>query len=204
MKLSIGIGFGIAALFALATANAADEPPAAGVPKAAAAASDNPPMVPPASPGVFTVKKSGPNSFHLVLAGHKFTNRSDIEKYLAYRTAQLTIEQKGDWFTFVESRAKGETADPPPKPDPGAPRYSFRMKYFRPGWRYKVNGSPTWTRWSPFAGAAFIAADPKTISDFEVSADIVTHKGTMDDTNPLAFEPRALSDLLINQVSPPT
>jgi hypothetical protein len=36
-----------------------------------------------------------------------------------------------------------------------------------------------------------------------VSADIVLHKGQMDDANPLAFEAGAVSDLLINPVSPP-
>jgi hypothetical protein len=198
------IGLGIAALFVVAAVGAGEAQPASPAAKAPAAAADNPPMVPPAGPGVFTVKKAGADKFHLVVAGHKLTGRSDIEKYLAWRAAQLTIEQKADWFTFVETRAKGETADPAPKPDPGAPRFSFRMKYFRPVWRYKVSGSAAWTKWSPFGGAPFISADPKTISDFEVSADIVTHKGTMDDANPLAFEPRALSDLLINQVSPPT
>jgi hypothetical protein len=77
------------------------------------------------------------------------------------------------------------------------------MDYWRPVWRYKTSGSPTWKSWSPFAGAAFISDDPKTITDFEVSADIVLHKGPMDDANPLAFEAGAVSDLLINQVSPP-
>ena len=45
--------------------------------------------------------------------------------------------------------------------------------------------------------------DAKTITDFEVSADIVVRKSVMDGKNPLGFEAAALSDLLINQVSPP-
>ena len=160
-------------------------------------------MVPPAGPGVFTVKQSGPGVFKLLVAGHTFTSRGEIEKYLAWRAAQLTIEQRGVWFSLNEDRAKGETAVPVPARDPEGPRYSFRMKYFRPVWRYKVTGSPAWTRWSPFTGAPFIYADPKTISDFEVSAEIVVRKALMDDADPLGFEARALSDLLINQVSPP-
>jgi hypothetical protein len=211
------IGGGIAALLLFAAPAGAQPAPAkpAGAPAktrpgtanpgAAAAATDNPAlaMVPPAAAGVFTAKKTGANAFHLVVTGHKFTNRSDIEKYLAYRAAAQTFEQGDSWFTFVESRAKGETADPVPKPDPGAPRYSFRMKYFRPVWRFKINGAPAWTKWSPFTGAAFIS-DPKTIGDFEVSADIVLHKGPMDDANPLAFDSGAVLDLLASQVSPPS
>ena len=160
-------------------------------------------MVPPADPGVFAATASGPATFKLVVTGHTFTSRGEIEKYLAYRAARLTVEQGGQWFTFKEDRAAGETAVPVPARDPEGPRYSFRMKYFRPVWRYKTSGSQAWTRWSPFAGAPFISTDPTTISDFEVSAEIVVRKGPMDDADPLAFEAWAVSDLLVNQVSPP-
>jgi len=161
-------------------------------------------MVPPAGPGVFTVvKASAPETFKLVVAGHTFTSRGDIEKYLAYRAARHTVEQGGSWFTLKEDRAKGETAEPAPPRDEACLRHSFQMKYFRPVWRYKTTGSTEWTRWSPFSGAPFISADPKTITDFEVTAEIVVRKGPMDDADPLAFEAWALSDLLVNQVSPP-
>jgi hypothetical protein len=186
--MKLGIALGIAVWFSLA-ASAADE--------------KGPPMVPPADPGVFTVKQLGPGTFKLTVAGHTFTSRAAIEKYLAYRAARHTIEQGADWFNFKEDRGKSETAVPVPVRDPEGARYSFRMKYFRPVWRYKVNQAAMWTRWSPFSGEPFPAADPKTITDFEVSADIVMRKGPIDDADPLAYEPHALSDLLINQVSPP-
>jgi hypothetical protein len=162
----------------------------------------HPPMVPPAGPGVFTVKPSGPDTFKLVVTGHTFTSRGEIEKYLAYRAARHTVEQGGTWFTLNEDRVKGDTA-PPSARDPEGPRFSFRMKYFRPVWRYKTTASTKWTRWSPFSGEPFFTADPKTITDFEVTAEIVVRKGPMDDADPLAFEAWALSDLLVNQVSPP-
>jgi hypothetical protein len=139
-----------------------------------------------------------------MVTGHKFTSRADAEKYLAWRAADLTLQQKATWFTFVEARAKGDTV-PVPKRDPAALRYSFRMDNWRPSWRYKLAGDAAWKVWSPFSGAAFFAdgKDPKTVTDFEVSADIVVRKGQMDDADPLAFEAGALSDLLVNQVSPP-
>src|SRR5690242_8710890 len=100
------------------------------------AAEETPPMVPPAGPGVFTVKQMAPGTFKLVVAGHEFTTRAAVEKYLAYRAARQTIEAGGTWFTFKEDRAKGETTVPVPVRDPEGLRYSFRMKYFRPVWRY--------------------------------------------------------------------
>src|SRR5262245_1742350 len=104
MKRRIVTGFaaGIALVALCASAGFAQN--AAPAPaKPAAAASDNPPMVPPAKPGVFTAQKKGATGYHLVVAGHKFTTRDDIEKYLAYRAAELTMEDKSSWFTFVEA-----------------------------------------------------------------------------------------------------
>jgi hypothetical protein len=187
--MKLRIAFGILGCIALTSAQSAEV--------------DHPPMVPPAGPGVFTVKPAGPSTFKLTVMGHTFTSRGEIEKYLAYRAARHTVEQGGTWFTLTEDRGKGETAVPVPVRDPGGQRYSFRMKYFRPVWRYKTSGSAEWMRWSPFSGAPFISADPKTITDFEVTAEIVVRKGPMDDAYPLAFEAWALSDLLVNQVSPP-
>src|SRR5689334_14300931 len=96
---------------------------------ALASAQEHPAMVPPAGPGVFTVQPAGSATFKLVVTGHTFTSRGEIEKYLAYRAARHTVEQGGRWFTFNEDRGNGETAVPPPARDPEGPRYSFRMKY---------------------------------------------------------------------------
>src|SRR5215831_1654523 len=84
-------------------------------------AQEHPPMVPPADPGVFTAKPSGPATFTLVITGHTFTSRGEIEKYLAYRAARLTVEQGGQWFSLKEDRAAGETAVPVPARDPEGP-----------------------------------------------------------------------------------
>src|SRR5262245_50919257 len=84
----------------------------------AAAQVEHPPMVPAVGPGVFTVKPSGPATFKLVVAGHMFSSRGEIEKYLAYRAARHTVEQGGTWFTLNEDRGNGETAVPAPSRDP--------------------------------------------------------------------------------------
>src|SRR5262245_52524253 len=123
--MTLRIVFGVAGWIALAAAQVVEHPP----------------MVPAAGPGVFTVKPAGPGNFKLVVVGHTFTSRGEIEKYLAYRAARHTVEQGGTWFTLTEDRGHGETAVPVPTRDTEGPRYSFRMKYFRPVWRYKTSGS---------------------------------------------------------------
>jgi hypothetical protein len=188
--LALGIGFSGASSAAAATGDSD--------------AASRTAMVPAAGPGVFAQASLGANRYRLTVQGHKFTSRDDVEKYLAWRSADLALAKDDRWFRFIETRHKGDTA-PVVKPDPAGPRFSFRMAYFRPAWRYKLKGDKDWKSWSPFSGTAFFAdgKDAATITDFEASADIQLHKDQVDDADPLAFEAGALSDLLINQVSPP-
>lgn len=163
------------------------------------------PEVPAAAPGVFTMTKKGGSSLHLTVTGHTFTSRDAIEKYLAYRAAAATMSEHASWFLLVEHRMKGDSV-PMPKKDPSGMRYSFRLAYFQPTWRFKTASSPNWKTWSPFSGKPFFAdgLDPKSITAYEASVDIQLRKGMMEDDNPLAFEADALSDFLVNQVSPPS
>jgi hypothetical protein len=202
MKKNIILGLGLAAALALAGPSQAADPPAPASRNAGATPSEAPPVVPPAAPGVFTVQKKGANRFHLVVSGHKFTSREAIEWYLAYQASEVTEDQKGSWFTLVEERVKGDTV-PASRRDPAGLRYSFRMNYFRPVWRFKPAGAKDWKRWSPFSGAAFPESDAKASQTYEVSADILVHKGLMDAADPLAFDASAVNDFLVNQISPP-
>jgi hypothetical protein len=157
----------------------------------------------PTARGVFSIKKTG-NRLHLAVAGHNFTSRDAIEKYLAYRAAEQTLAAKMAWFSFLEQRSRNDKV-PVPKGDPAGPRFSFRLEFFRPLWRYKTGGSVAWKAWSPFSGTDFFVpnVDPKTITDFEVTADVALRSGKVDDVNPLAFDASAVSDYLINQVEAP-
>jgi hypothetical protein len=150
------------------------------------------------APGVFAAKKTGA-ALHLSVTGHSFTTKAALENYLAYRAAEATLDGKFQWFSFTEHRAKGDTV-PVPRADPAGPRFSFRMDYFRPQWRWRAVGAKAWSSWSPFSGKPF--PDLKG-ADYEVSADIVMHKGMVDDASPLAFDAGALSDYLVNQVEAP-
>lgn len=190
---------------ASASAQAPAEPseristPAAGI------SPSPPPDVRPAGKGVFTQQKTGQGKFHLVLSGRHFTSREAIENYLAWRAAELTAEQGFLWFSFVEHRGKGDSLAVPRR-DPNGMRYSFRLAFFRPVWRYQLASAPSvWKSWSPFSGKPFWAEglNGSSILRFEVSADVLLHKGQIEDDNPLAFDAGAVSDYLINQVQPP-
>lgn len=191
--------FAFAAALAVLSASAAhaQPPQQQAIPPAPA------PVLGPAAPapGVFTVTRNGAN-LRLKLAGKSFTSRQALENYLAWRAASETMAAKFQWFTFTERRVAGDKV-PVPKGDPAGPRFSFRMEFFRPQWRYKQAGSSAWRTWSPFSGAAFPALDAKTVTDYELTADIVMRRGMVDDVSPLAFDAGAVSDYLINQVETP-
>jgi hypothetical protein len=198
--LVAGCGFGLVwGACALFPAMGQVSTPAAGI------SSSPQPNIRPAGPGVFTQQQRGQGRFHLVLSGRHFTSREAIENYLAWRAAELAAEQKAIWFSLVEQRGKGD-AVPVPKRDTDGMRYSFRLAFFRPVWRYQTAAAPSvWKSWSPFSGAHFWAEglEAGAITHFEVSADIVLHKGQVEDDNPLAFDGEAVLDYLINQVQPP-
>jgi len=150
-------------------------------------------------PGIFTVKRQG-ERLHLAVSGHVLSGQTDAQMYLAYQAAAQTLAAQYTWFTFIMPHG-GKL--PVPKRDPEGIRYSFRMEFFRPAWRYKT-AAGGWKSWSPSGGTSFLGGiDPATVTQFEITADIALHKGMVDDANPLAFDGSALSDFLINQVSPP-
>jgi hypothetical protein len=169
-------------------------------PAPASAAASFGPAAP--GPGIFTVKRNG-ERLHLAVSGHSLSGQKDGEMYLAYQAAAQTLAARYTWFTFIMPHAAKGGKLSVPKPDPEGIRYSFRMEFFRPAWRYKT-AAGGWKSWNPSAGTSFLdGTDPAAVTQFEITADIQLHKGMADGANPLAFDGSALSDFLINQVSPP-
>lgn len=181
----------------LMAAGVATAQPAAPPPAPAASGPALGPKEP--APGVFSTTRKGA-ALHLAVTGHHFTSQDALEKYLAYRAAAATLANRNQWFSLFEHRTKADKV-PAAKGDPSGPRYSFRMTYFRPQWRYRLNGAKAWHVWSPLAGTPF--PDLASAADYQLSADIVMHKGMVDDVSPLAFDASAVSDYLINQVEAP-
>jgi len=139
----------------------------------------------------------------LILSGRTLVSQKDVEMYLAYQAATQTMAAKYGWFTFIERHGKGDNL-PVSRSDPDGVRYSFRMEYFRPAWRYKTSPKSPWKNWNRFSSATFLdGTDPAAVTQFEVTAALVLHKGMVDGGDPFAFDGSALSQFLVNQVSPP-
>ena len=52
-------------------------------------------------------QKKAAGRYHLAVAGHKFTSRSESRNISLYRAAELTLEQHDSWFTFDRTAGQG-------------------------------------------------------------------------------------------------
>ena len=110
------------------------------------------------------------------------TSRQQVENYLLYRAAELTVSQGGDWFVTVDRNTTNHqtTFVEPGMGGPYGP-------YWRPSWRF--HGGFGWRSWDPWFGDPFWADryDVQTIDRYEATADIALGHGPKP-----AGEPKAL------------
>lgn len=141
--------------------------------------------------GGFTDQQLDASHFKVTFSGNSLTSRDTVERYLLYRSAELTVAQGFDWFATVE-RQVDRTSRTYVEPDP----FTYgpgRFGYWRPYWRYYGVG-PGWRRWDPWYGDPFWAdrVDVRTIEKYEATAEIVMGKGPPPPADSHAFDARAV------------
>lgn len=152
----------------------------------------------PATPGQaksggFSETKIEANRFRVKFSGNSLTSRDTVEGYLLYRAAELTVAQGFDVFSVVERKTDKSTrtyVDPDPM---FSPWYGPGYGYWRPSWRYYGAGFG-WRSWDPFWGGPFWGdnMDIHTVDRFEATAEIVMSKGPKSESDPSAFDARAV------------
>jgi hypothetical protein len=131
-----------------------------------------------------------PDRFRVTFAGNSLTSRETVERYLLYRSAQLTLEHGYDHFTLVDRNTEKHTrttVDEPFGPGP----YGF----WGPSWRLYGRGWG-WRSWDPFWGGPLWDRDidVRTVERYEASAEIVMGHGPKPPTELRAFNARAVVD----------
>jgi hypothetical protein len=139
------------------------------------------------------------NRFRVTFAGNSLTARETVERYLLYRSAQLTVEQGYDYFTMADRDTEKKTQSYVT----GRPFSSGPWGYWGPSWRY-YRGPYGWRSWDPFWGDPFWDRDidVRTIERYEASAEIVLGKGRKPD-NVRAFDARDVIQRLGPQIMLP-
>ena len=107
------------------------------------------------------------NRWRVLFSGNALTSRDTVERYLLYRSAELTVQQGYDWFAAVD-RATDKQTQTSVDPYFGAywgPSWGFYHRRY--GWGYGHWGDPYW-------GAPL---DVQQTSEYKASAEIVMGKG---------------------------
>jgi hypothetical protein len=133
--------------------------------------------------GGFSDQRLDDTHFRVVFKGNAMTSREQVETYLLYRAAELTVSQGGDWFEMVDRHTQnsGETyVDPYYGP-------GYAWGYWRPYWRFHGQGG--WGAWDPYWGGPFWGGyDVETVDQFRAMAEISVHHGPKPADDPRAFD----------------
>lgn len=127
------------------------------------------------------------NRYRVSFAGNSLTQRETVERYLLFRSAQLTLEQGGDHFVLVDRDTEPRTdVYTTPSAFGGGPwgGWSPYWSYYRPSFG--------WRRWSPFWGDPFWdrGVDVRTVTRYDATAEIVVGRGPKPAGNVRAFDAR--------------
>ena len=139
-----------------------------------------------------------PNRFLVSFAGNSVTERDTVERYLFFRSAELTLQQGFDYFVMADrdTNLQSRTFSTPGIGGPWG--YGGFGGYWGPSWRYWGRGFG-WRSWDPWFGGGFGGGfggpwgndfDVRTIDRYEATAEIVMRKGPIPRDNIRAFDAR--------------
>ena len=158
------------------------------------------------SAGGFSEQKLEGDRYRVSFAGNSLTSRDTVERYLLYRSAELTVQQGYDWFETADHRTDRTARtyverDPFARPGFG---YGYPYGYWRPSWRY-FGPSYGWRSWDPFWGDPFFAdrAQIRTVEKFEAGAEILMRRGKKPEGDPRAYDAREIMANLANTIQRP-
>jgi hypothetical protein len=145
-----------------------------------------------------------PDRFQVMFSGNSVTSRETVERYLLYRSAQLTLEQGYDHFVLANRDTDKQSRTVVNDWGGGFGAFGGGFGYWGPRWRF---GGPRWGygAWSPWYDPFWDRQiDVRTIDKYEAMAEIVMGKGPKPKTDVRAFDARSVIDSLGPTVRMPT
>jgi hypothetical protein len=116
--------------------------------------------------------------------GNSLTSRQQVENYLLYRAAELTLARGFNCFTVVNHGTDRQTTIQT-RPYGGFGGYGgFGYGGYYPGWSpyWSMHGPYGWYNYDPFFGGPFSRYDIDTIDRYQAMADIALSKGQCQTT----------------------
>jgi len=157
----------------------------------------------------YSERQVEPNRFLVTFAGNTVTERDTVERYLLFRSAELTLQNGYDYFIAADRETDRQTRT---YSTPGFGGFGGFGPYggFGPGFgawgpAWNFYGGPFGYRrfgafyggyggWGGFGG--FNNFDVRTVDRFEATAEIVLGKGAVPRDNVRAFNARAVVEKL--------
>ena len=130
--------------------------------------------------GGFTDQRLDETHFRVTFRGNDLTSREQVETYLLYRAAELTVSQGYDWFEMVDRSTENRGAA-------FVPAYG----YWSPYWRF--HGGWGWGAWDPYGGGPWGGDyDVERIDEYEAIAEIAVGHGPKPEHDVRAFDARSV------------
>ena len=143
--------------------------------------------------GGFTDQRLDDTHFRVTFRGNDLTSREQVETYLLYRAAELTVSQGFDWFEMVSRHTENR----------GDAFVTGYGGYWAPYWRF--HGGWGWGGWDPFWDGPWGGYyDVQRIDRYEAIAEIAVGRGPKPGGNLRAFDARqVMANLAPKIIRPP-
>jgi hypothetical protein len=132
------------------------------------------------SHGGFAEQKIDANHYRVTFVGNDYTSQQQVEKYLLYRAAELTVANGYDGFTLVSHDTDRDVQHRVydtglRRPDPTL------YAGWRPYWNY-YGGGYGWRSWDPWYGGPYWgdSFDVRTVERYEAMAEISMYRGRQE------------------------
>lgn len=154
--------------------------------------------------GGYSEVRLGENRYEVTFTGNRLTSREQVETYLFYRAAELTLQAGFDWF-LIEQQGMEHTVERQTWNDPRySPWFARDYSYWRPYWRYY---EPTfgWRSWYPYGRDPFWAdhMNIRAVERFEAKANIRLGRGSRPNGGLQSFDARDVLNRLGPRVKRP-
>ena len=153
----------------------------------------------------YSERRIEPDRFIVTFAGNTVTQRDTVERYLFFRSAELTLQNGYDYFVMANRDTDRQSRTyATPGIDAGF-GYGGFGGYWGPSWRYYGRGlggggfGGRGFGWSPWYGGGFGFGndfDLQTVDRFEATAEILMRKGPIPRDNLRAFDARKVVDTI--------
>ena len=152
--------------------------------------------------GGFTDQQIEANRWNVTFSGNSLTSRQTVERYLLFRSAELTLQQGYDWFTTVDRNTERKTDYVGFDNDPFysgfgggyfGPRWGLYRRGYGWGYGYGGFGGGFGAFGGPWGGGS---VDLQQVSRYTASTEIVMGRGPKPTEDRRAFTARAVVDHL--------